>query len=108
MAANNAAAGLDKDQIFGMAEKEMEYRVDLFNRLTRKCMGQDSHHQEFFSEIQKPSSFIMCDLAVGQLAFADRVNIVGTSDDIVGNVNADFTESKCLRVRSIFLDLPGN
>ncbi|WOL02032.1 mitochondrial import inner membrane translocase subunit TIM10-like [Canna indica] len=24
-------------QIFGMAEKEMEYRVDLFNRLTQTC-----------------------------------------------------------------------
>ncbi|XP_058099496.1 mitochondrial import inner membrane translocase subunit TIM10 [Magnolia sinica] len=39
MAANNAAAGLDKEQIFGMAEKEMEYRVDLFNRLTGTCFN---------------------------------------------------------------------
>ncbi|XXG57197.1 hypothetical protein AAC387_Pa03g4417 [Persea americana] len=37
MGSNNAAAGLDKEQIFGMAEKEMEYRVDLFNRLTQTC-----------------------------------------------------------------------
>ncbi|XP_011624695.1 mitochondrial import inner membrane translocase subunit TIM10 [Amborella trichopoda] len=28
---------LEKEQIFGMAEKEMEYRVDLFNRLTQTC-----------------------------------------------------------------------
>nr|DAD28369.1 TPA_asm: hypothetical protein HUJ06_029837 [Nelumbo nucifera] len=32
MAANNAPTELDKEQIFGMAEKEMEYRVELFNK----------------------------------------------------------------------------
>ncbi|KAF3330034.1 mitochondrial import inner membrane translocase subunit TIM10 [Carex littledalei] len=32
-----AAQNLEKEQIFGMAEKEMEYRVDLFNRLTQTC-----------------------------------------------------------------------
>ncbi|GMN23920.1 hypothetical protein TIFTF001_000333 [Ficus carica] len=33
MAANqNAQSGLEKEQIFGMAEKEMEYRVELFNK----------------------------------------------------------------------------
>ncbi|XWS71627.1 hypothetical protein CRYUN_Cryun03dG0154100 [Craigia yunnanensis] len=32
MAANNTPAGIDKEQAFGMAETEMEYRVELFNR----------------------------------------------------------------------------
>ncbi|URE42143.1 hypothetical protein MUK42_33076 [Musa troglodytarum] len=32
MAAKNGASSIEKEQIFGMAEKEMEYRVDLFNR----------------------------------------------------------------------------
>ncbi|OVA17725.1 Tim10/DDP family zinc finger [Macleaya cordata] len=40
MAANNAAqAAFEREQIFGMAEKEMEYRVDLFNRLTQTCFN---------------------------------------------------------------------
>jgi len=29
----SAPSGLDKDQIFGMAEQEMEYRVELFSLL---------------------------------------------------------------------------
>ncbi|GFZ01677.1 Tim10/DDP family zinc finger protein [Actinidia rufa] len=29
---NNTPTQLDKEQIFGMAEKEMEYRVELFNK----------------------------------------------------------------------------
>ncbi|KAG5554043.1 hypothetical protein RHGRI_011794 [Rhododendron griersonianum] len=32
MAATNPSAGFEKEQIFGMAEKEMEYRVDMFNK----------------------------------------------------------------------------
>ncbi|XP_024023839.1 mitochondrial import inner membrane translocase subunit TIM10 [Morus notabilis] len=40
MAANhNAPSALEKDQIFGMAEKEMEYRVELFNKLTHTCFN---------------------------------------------------------------------
>ncbi|KAA8543802.1 hypothetical protein F0562_022021 [Nyssa sinensis] len=40
MAANtNAPAQVDKEQIFGMAEKEMEYRVELFNKLTHTCFN---------------------------------------------------------------------
>ncbi|KAG5515188.1 hypothetical protein RHGRI_036281 [Rhododendron griersonianum] len=31
-ATNNTPTQLDKDQIFGMAEKEMEYRVEMFNK----------------------------------------------------------------------------
>ncbi|KAJ8751503.1 hypothetical protein K2173_016729 [Erythroxylum novogranatense] len=39
MAANNSSLppGVDKDQAFGMAETEMEYRVELFNRLAQTC-----------------------------------------------------------------------
>ncbi|CAD5178288.1 mitochondrial import inner membrane translocase subunit TIM10-like [Musa acuminata AAA Group] len=37
MATKNGASSIEKEQIFGMAEKEMEYRVDLFNRLTQTC-----------------------------------------------------------------------
>ncbi|KAI4334576.1 hypothetical protein L6164_019250 [Bauhinia variegata] len=38
-AGNNAPSALDKEQIFGMAEKEMEYRVELFNKLTHTCFN---------------------------------------------------------------------
>ncbi|WVZ61098.1 hypothetical protein U9M48_011022 [Paspalum notatum var. saurae] len=37
MAAKGGPTNLEKEQMFGMAEKEMEYRVDLFNRLTHTC-----------------------------------------------------------------------
>ncbi|KAH0464891.1 hypothetical protein IEQ34_004994 [Dendrobium chrysotoxum] len=30
---------MEKEQIFGMAEKEMEYRVELFNKLTHTCFN---------------------------------------------------------------------
>ncbi|XP_057953142.1 uncharacterized protein LOC131147648 isoform X1 [Malania oleifera] len=36
---NNAPTAMDKEQIFGMAEKEMEYRVELFNKLTNTCFN---------------------------------------------------------------------
>ncbi|PSR86139.1 Mitochondrial import inner membrane translocase [Actinidia chinensis var. chinensis] len=36
---NNTPTQLDKEQIFGMAEKEMEYRVELFNKLTHTCFN---------------------------------------------------------------------
>ncbi|KAI3853349.1 hypothetical protein MKW98_018771 [Papaver atlanticum] len=43
MAANSAQAAaqaaFEKDQMFGMAANEMEYRVDLFNRLTQTCFN---------------------------------------------------------------------
>ncbi|CAH1424919.1 unnamed protein product [Lactuca virosa] len=40
MASNNEMpVALDKEQIFGMAEKEMEYRVELFNKLTHTCFA---------------------------------------------------------------------
>ncbi|XP_031385053.1 mitochondrial import inner membrane translocase subunit TIM10 isoform X1 [Punica granatum] len=40
MAASNAGpSALEKEQIFGMAEKEMEYRVELFNKLTSTCFN---------------------------------------------------------------------
>ncbi|GAU17289.1 hypothetical protein TSUD_110060, partial [Trifolium subterraneum] len=48
--------GLDKDQagilysflIFGMAEKEMEYRVELFNKMTQSCFNKcvDNKYKE--------------------------------------------------------------
>ncbi|GAB2274427.1 protein transporter tim10 [Dionaea muscipula] len=39
MANNSAPSGLDKEQVFIMAEKEMEYRVELFNKLTSTCFN---------------------------------------------------------------------
>ncbi|XP_019233360.1 PREDICTED: mitochondrial import inner membrane translocase subunit TIM10 [Nicotiana attenuata] len=39
MAANNLPTTVDKEQIFGMAEKEMEYRVESFNKLTQTCFN---------------------------------------------------------------------
>ncbi|THU50007.1 hypothetical protein C4D60_Mb06t15550 [Musa balbisiana] len=50
MATKNGASSIEKEQIFGMAEKEMEYRVDLFNRFECMCCGVmsdslgDTHH----------------------------------------------------------------
>ncbi|KAK2358028.1 mitochondrial import inner membrane translocase subunit TIM10 [Trifolium repens] len=43
-----AATGMDKDQIFGMAEKEMEYRVELFNKMTQSCFNKcvDNKYKE--------------------------------------------------------------
>ncbi|QHN94954.1 Mitochondrial import inner membrane translocase subunit [Arachis hypogaea] len=57
MAANNAPSGLEKEQavigalieqIFGMAEKELEYRVDLFNKMTQTCFNKcvDNRYKE--------------------------------------------------------------
>ncbi|KAK0605782.1 hypothetical protein LWI29_030655 [Acer saccharum] len=47
MAANNAV-GIDKEQVFGMAETEMEYRVELFNRLAKTCFSKcvDKRYKE--------------------------------------------------------------
>ncbi|PHT37595.1 Mitochondrial import inner membrane translocase subunit TIM10 [Capsicum baccatum] len=32
-----APTEMDREQIFSMAEKEMEYRVEMFNKLTHTC-----------------------------------------------------------------------
>ncbi|KAG0588770.1 hypothetical protein M758_2G220800 [Ceratodon purpureus] len=37
MASKGAPSAADREQIFGMAQQEMEYRVDLFNKLTQTC-----------------------------------------------------------------------
>jgi import inner membrane translocase subunit TIM10 len=39
---------MQKEQMFGLAEKEMEYRVDLFNRLTQTCFSKciEKRHKE--------------------------------------------------------------
>ncbi|XP_038988143.1 mitochondrial import inner membrane translocase subunit TIM10-like isoform X3 [Phoenix dactylifera] len=44
MAAKNGSTTIEKEQIFGMAEQEMEYRVDLFNRYKESelNMGENS------------------------------------------------------------------
>ncbi|KAG5598563.1 hypothetical protein H5410_029933 [Solanum commersonii] len=39
MAANNLPREVNAEQIFGMAEKEMEYRVEFFNKLTHTCFN---------------------------------------------------------------------
>ncbi|KAK6646099.1 hypothetical protein PHAVU_L008843 [Phaseolus vulgaris] len=39
MAANISPDVLDKEQIFGMAEKEMEHRVESFNKITDTCFN---------------------------------------------------------------------
>ncbi|KAK3126737.1 hypothetical protein QOZ80_7AG0561570 [Eleusine coracana subsp. coracana] len=48
MAANGAPTNMQKEQMFGLAEKEMEYRVDLFNRLTQTCFDKciEKRHKE--------------------------------------------------------------
>ncbi|TKY48382.1 Mitochondrial import inner membrane translocase subunit TIM10 [Spatholobus suberectus] len=49
MAANNISpSAFDKEQIFGMAEKEMEYRVELFNKMTQTCFNKcvDNRYKE--------------------------------------------------------------
>ncbi|KAG4955565.1 hypothetical protein JHK85_041945 [Glycine max] len=44
MASNISPSAFDKEQIFGMAEKEMEYRVELFNKYKESelNMGENS------------------------------------------------------------------
>ncbi|WVY90724.1 hypothetical protein V8G54_036238 [Vigna mungo] len=44
MAANSSPSAFEKEQIFGMAEKEMEYRVELFNKYKESelNMGENS------------------------------------------------------------------
>ncbi|KAJ1288714.1 hypothetical protein BS78_02G109600 [Paspalum vaginatum] len=37
MAVGGALTNLQKEQMFGLAEKDMEYRVELFNRLSKTC-----------------------------------------------------------------------
>lgn len=39
MAAANFPSAPDKEQIFGIAEKEMEYRTELFSKLTKTCFS---------------------------------------------------------------------
>ncbi|KAG6583395.1 Mitochondrial import inner membrane translocase subunit TIM10, partial [Cucurbita argyrosperma subsp. sororia] len=45
---NDMQSAMDKEQIFGMAEKEMEYRVELFNKLTQSCFNKcvDKRYKE--------------------------------------------------------------
>ncbi|EMS66511.1 Mitochondrial import inner membrane translocase subunit Tim10 [Triticum urartu] len=47
-AAKDVRSELEKEMMFGMAEKEMEYRVELFNRLTHVCFEKciDKRHKE--------------------------------------------------------------
>ncbi|XP_060175070.1 mitochondrial import inner membrane translocase subunit TIM10-like [Lycium barbarum] len=37
MAANNVPTEVESQKIFGLAETEMEYRVEFFNKLTHTC-----------------------------------------------------------------------
>ncbi|KAI5603475.1 hypothetical protein POPTR_001G246500v4 [Populus trichocarpa] len=50
MAANNVGlpAGVSKEQAYGMAATEMEYRVELFNRLLNTCFNKciDKRHKD--------------------------------------------------------------
>ncbi|KAG7036963.1 Mitochondrial import inner membrane translocase subunit TIM10, partial [Cucurbita argyrosperma subsp. argyrosperma] len=48
MASPTGPTAVDKEQIFGMAEKEMEYRVELFNKLTHSCFNKcvDKRYKE--------------------------------------------------------------
>ncbi|MCD7467058.1 protein transporter tim10 [Datura stramonium] len=39
MAASNPPTEIEKQKIFDMAEKEMEYRVEFFNKLTGTCFN---------------------------------------------------------------------
>ncbi|KAF1882866.1 hypothetical protein Lal_00003047 [Lupinus albus] len=44
----NFIVGKKTDLIFGMAEKEMEYRVELFNKMTQSCFNKcvDNKYKE--------------------------------------------------------------
>ncbi|XP_006657583.1 mitochondrial import inner membrane translocase subunit TIM10-like [Oryza brachyantha] len=48
MAPKGQPVNMQKEQMFGLAEKEMEYRVDLFNRLTQTCFSKciEKRHKE--------------------------------------------------------------
>ncbi|KAJ4725678.1 mitochondrial import inner membrane translocase subunit TIM10-like [Melia azedarach] len=59
MAANNPM-GIDKEQAFGMAETEMEYRVELFNRYKESelNMGENSCIDRCVSKYWQVNSMI--------------------------------------------------
>ncbi|XP_044505997.1 mitochondrial import inner membrane translocase subunit TIM10-like [Mangifera indica] len=60
MAASNPM-GIDKEQAFGMAEIEMEHKVELFNRLTQTCF------KKCFEKRYKDS-----ELNMGEISCIDR------------------------------------
>ncbi|KAL6574655.1 protein transporter tim10 [Orobanche minor] len=45
MAKSNAPSASEKEQMIGMMEKEMEYRVDMFNKLTHTCFNKCIEHK---------------------------------------------------------------
>ncbi|GER54400.1 RING/FYVE/PHD zinc finger superfamily protein [Striga asiatica] len=45
MAKDNAPSAFEKEQLLGMMEKEMEYRVDMFNKLTHTCFNKCVEHK---------------------------------------------------------------
>ncbi|KAL6501429.1 protein transporter tim10 [Orobanche gracilis] len=51
MAKSNAPSALEREQIIGMMEKEMEYRVDMFNKLTHTCFNKCIEHKYKESEL---------------------------------------------------------
>ncbi|KAG4155568.1 hypothetical protein ERO13_D03G120000v2 [Gossypium hirsutum] len=67
MAANNMPAGIDKEQAFGMAETEMEYRVELFNRYKESelNMGENSCIDRCVSKYWQVNSMIGQMLSAG-------------------------------------------
>nr|CAB3452476.1 unnamed protein product [Digitaria exilis] len=72
MAAGGAPTNMQKEQMFGLAEKEMEYRVDLFNRLTQTCFEKciEKRHKD-------------AELNMGENSCIDRFLYVLISDEEV-------------------------
>ncbi|KAD6119777.1 hypothetical protein E3N88_11048 [Mikania micrantha] len=72
---NNMPTALDKEQIFGMAEKEMEYRVELFNKLTHTCFAKcvEKRYKESELNMGENSCIDRCVSKYWQIVFADDV-----------------------------------
>ncbi|KAF4374299.1 hypothetical protein F8388_002197 [Cannabis sativa] len=70
MASNDTASSLEKEQIFSMAEKEMEYRVELFNNLLN--FEWDGLHTRVLTNVSRKSRYKESELNMGENSCIDR------------------------------------
>ncbi|CAO2823985.1 unnamed protein product [Amaranthus hypochondriacus] len=80
----NSERALDKEKLIGMATSEMEYRVELFNRLTHSCFSKciDKRYKEGELHIGENSCIDRCvskywqvNSIVGNLLASGRRNV---------------------------------
>ncbi|KAF4387966.1 hypothetical protein F8388_005583 [Cannabis sativa] len=71
MASNDTASSLEKEQIFSMAEKEMEYRVELFNNLIPNFKWHGLHTR-VLTNVSRKSRYKESELNMGENSCIDR------------------------------------